>query len=123
MHQKQNQRSQGLVRQLHWKIAQGLSNKCHYIFMKAKALFQYVVLVHWTNSLPSYLKIKQDLQTTFISTIHKHSSWLLESPFHNSTNTAKITAFKDQRMVTEILFIVIEKTRENTVTGIQQTRI
>lgn len=27
MHQKQNQTSQGLVRQFHWKTAQGLSNK------------------------------------------------------------------------------------------------
>lgn len=63
--------------QFHWKIAQESQTsvfESHYIFMKAKALFQYVVLVHWTNSLPSYLKIKQDLQTTFISTTQKHSS-------------------------------------------------
>lgn len=53
MHQEQYQKSQGFVRQFHWKTAQELSSvfESHCIFMKAKALFQYAVLVHQMNSI------------------------------------------------------------------------
>lgn len=123
MHQEQHQKSQGFVMQFHWKIAQEFSNKCLWeslYFCGSQSFISGCSSCPLDQFTPKLFVIKQDLQISFISTNIAH-----DLPNHHSTTAqrpAKITAFKDQRMVSNI-FYSHWKEWENTVTGIQQTRI
>lgn len=122
MHQEQYQKSQGVVMQFHWKIAQEFTNKCLWeslYFCGSQSFISVCSSCPLDQFTPKLFVIKQDLQITFISTNIAH-----DFPNHHSTTAqrpAKITAFKDQRMGSNI-FYSHWKEWENTVTGIQQTR-